>query len=235
MHIQEYFTEPLVELEHGIYRSQKTGKLEGYDSISKFYDIVVGSRIYNKVLWGNSITDYKKFTAEAVQSAGSVILDAGCGSLNFTLEAYLKTKRSIILIDSSIEMLRICKKKLDSSGKLGKSIFCLQADILNLSLKPASIDTIISMGMMHLFNDEQVRALMKEFDGILKEPGSLYLSSLCPENSFPKKYINWLHSKGEVAEPRAKQKMTELILSSISDNVIDYYKGSMFYQCVTRV
>lgn len=234
MQLQDYFTEQLIELEDGIYRTKESRELKGYDSISKFYDIVVGSRLYNRLLWGNSVDDYKKFAGEAVQSAGSVIVDAGCGSLNFTLEAYLKSNCGIILIDSSIEMLHICKKKLKPSGKFGKSIFCVQSDILKLSLKPGRVDAIISMGMMHLFDNADVCRLIKQFGAVLKENGAIYLSSLCPVNSFSKRYINLLYSKGEVAAPRNPEELTKLMQSCTSSVINNTYKGSMLYQTLTR-
>lgn len=236
MDLQQYFTVPVKLIEPDIYElSNINYSTGGYDSISKFYDIVVGSRLYNKFMWGNNINDYKKFAEEAVDVTKGILIDAGCGSLNFTLATYLKAECNIILIDSSIEMLRICREKLKQSGKLGVSIFCVHGDILNLNLTPNKINTIISMGMMHLFENQQVCNILNGFSKGLTKNGKIFLSSLTPQTKFSKKYMQLLYSKGEVVKPREVSEQHELINCCSKGELKEFLKGSMLYQTITKL
>src|SRR5688500_5856184 len=60
------------------------GPDQRYDRRAAAYDRVVGSRLYNRVLWGSSPAAYAAFAARAVSSDAGPMLDAGCGSLVFT-------------------------------------------------------------------------------------------------------------------------------------------------------
>ena len=235
MDLQSYFRVPVKQIEQDIFTVQNfVNKKNGYDSISKFYDVVVGSRLYNKIMWGNDISDYTDFGKKAVENTKDVLIDAGCGSLNFTLETYLKAGCNIILIDNSIEMLRICRDKLSPSEKLGKSIFCVHGDLLKLPLANNKIDTILSMGMMHLFENKQVLEILKSFEQGLIPCGKIYLSSLKPQTKFTKKYMQLLYKKGEVAKPREANELCNLIKRCIEGKIDEYLIGSMLYQTVFK-
>ena len=84
-----------------------------YDRRAAAYDSVVGTGLYNRVMWGTSPLDYIAFAGEAVISdpAGRM-LDAGCGSLLFTARAYLAADRQIIAFDQSLQMLRRARARL---------------------------------------------------------------------------------------------------------------------------
>jgi len=236
MDLQQYFSIPIKLIEPDIYGlSNVENSVSGYDSKSKFYDVVVGSSIYNKIMWGNDISDYKKFAEDAVKNTKGILVDAGCGSLNFTLDAYLKSECKIILIDSSIEMLRICREKLKPSGRLGVDIFCVQGDILKLNLESEKIDSILSMGMIHLFENQQVCNILNGFTKGLAKGGKIYLSSLNPQTKFSKKYMRLLYSKGEMAKPREINELGELINCCSKGDLKEFWKGSMLYQTITKL
>lgn len=235
MDLQQYFSVPVKLIEKDIYGlSNVENSSGGYDSKSKIYDVVVGSRIYNKLMWGNDINDYKKFAEDAVANTKGILVDAGCGSLNFTRDAYLKSECKIILIDNSIEMLKICREKLKQSGRLGVEIFCVQGDILKLNLESNKIDSILSMGMMHLFENQHVCNILNGFSKGLTKGGKIFLSSLNPQTKFSKKYMQLLYSKGEVAKPREAEETHELINCCSKGELKEFLKGSMLYQTITK-
>lgn len=60
-----------------------------YDSRARTYDRMIGNRLYNRLLWGCSPEYCRAFARRAVASAPSgSLLDAGCGTLLFTADAY---------------------------------------------------------------------------------------------------------------------------------------------------
>src|SRR5437660_6141430 len=77
-----------------------------YDRRAAAYDSVVSNRLYNRLMWGTSPLDYVAFAREAVSHPAGRMLDAGCGSLLFTAQAYLASDRQVIAFDQSLQMLR---------------------------------------------------------------------------------------------------------------------------------
>ncbi len=54
-----------------------------YDRHAVMYDRVIGSPLYNRLIWRTRTADHTAFAAEAV-AAGDGLLDAGCGTAIFT-------------------------------------------------------------------------------------------------------------------------------------------------------
>src|SRR5215218_6533602 len=59
-----------------------------YDRKAAVYDRVVGTRAYNRLVWGTSTAAYREFACEALASGTGPMLDAGCGSAVFTAGVY---------------------------------------------------------------------------------------------------------------------------------------------------
>jgi SAM-dependent methyltransferase len=174
-----------------------------YDRRAAAYDFVVGSRLYNRLLWGSSPQAYGAFADRAVFSGSGPLLDAGCGSLVFTAAVYARTDRPLVLVDRSIGMLRAARTRLHRAVD-GRSdgVVLLQADLRRLPFKPRAFSTVLCMGMLHLFDDvsQAVFALAE-----LAEPGGhLFLTSLVAETRIGKGYLSVLHRAGEVATPRTR-------------------------------
>src|SRR5688572_33217905 len=78
-----------------------------YDRRAALYDLAVGTRLYNRIMWGASPADYVAFARLAVGSHSTApMLDAGCGSMLFTAGTYLDSPRPIKGFDQSVKMLR---------------------------------------------------------------------------------------------------------------------------------
>jgi len=78
----------LEAVENGIFTTLEADQRgHEYDDKAKGYDALIGSAIYNKLIWGNRLADYRRFCEKALTSRSTgYVLDAGCGSLVFTAE-----------------------------------------------------------------------------------------------------------------------------------------------------
>lgn len=173
-----------------------------YDARAAAYDRVVGSALYNRLIWGASTDRYRAFARRAVASADGPLLDAGAGSAVFTAEAYANTDRPVLLVDRSIGMLEAARDRITelSGGALPSSVYLLHADANQLPLRTGSIQTVLSMGMLHLFSD--IGAHVEELARVLERAGRLWIMSLVAEQAPGSYYLRLLHKAGEVARPR---------------------------------
>ncbi|MDQ4048248.1 MAG: class I SAM-dependent methyltransferase [Actinomycetota bacterium] len=112
-----------------------------YDRRASFYDRLIGSRVYNRLAWGASVTDYRAFAAEALAADDGPFLDAGCGTLVFTATAYRKASRPLVLVDLSLGMLRRGAERLGDAPAM-----LVQADLLDLPFAPNRFSTVACFG-----------------------------------------------------------------------------------------
>lgn len=175
-----------------------------YDRRATIYDLLVGTRLYNSVMWGSSPLDYVAFARQAVTSCtDGRFLDAGCGSLLFTAPTYLEAGRQVIAFDQSIAMLRRARKRLlKLAGSMPSHISLLQADLSDLPFRPASFRTVLCLNVLHQFAD--ATTLLPNLEKLLTDGGQLYLTSVIVNNRFiGDRYLNALYSTGEFVRPRS--------------------------------
>lgn len=177
-----------------------------YDRRAAMYDRVVGSAIYNRLLWGSSPQSYSAFAQRAMRSASGPLLDAGSGSLVFTAEVYARTERPLVLVDRSIGMLEAARARLlRVAGRVPDGVVLLQGDLFDLPFRPGSFATVLCMGMLHLFED--VSGVVSELVRVAAPGGQLFLTSLVAEQTIGKRYLALLHRAGEVARPRTQAQL----------------------------
>lgn len=218
------------EIEDGIFTTLSTDQRgHEYDDKAKGYDRLVGSAIYNKLIWRNSLADYRRFCEKALTSRPTgYVLDAGCGSLVFTAEAYAQhAERPLVLLDRSLGMLRRAKTRLEAlNGKIPDHITLVQGDLLNLPFKAGVFDTVQSFGMLHIFND--TAAFVRALQNMKSETGSLFFNSLVGNTWFGKKYMKFLIRAGEVGifntSASLENKLAEMGLDFTSETI-----GNMAY------
>jgi len=170
-----------------------------YDKSRAFYDLVMGNRYYNRIMWGYRIEDFASFCHEGlVSSVDGWALDAGCGSLIFTARTYANySDRPIVLLDESIQMLKAAKSRLVKlNGSVPPNIVFLHGDVLQLPFKHKSFHTIVSMNVLHVLKDE--KRVLLEFRNALADEGTLYLTTLVVNNRFGDKYLNLLSRTGQL-------------------------------------
>lgn len=211
----------LREVEPGLYSVlDDRDEEQHYDRLAGVYDRLIGSRLYNRWMWGSDLGDYTAFAGAALRSAtGSPYLDAGCGSMLFTAEVYRQAQRPVIAIDHSLEMLRRARARLQQSdGDIPANVVLIQADLHALPFQPASFSTVLSMGMLHLF--EEGEAMLRAVRTVLLPRGRLYLNTLVLNQRWGDHYLRFLHRRGEVAALRTVEDVRALITAT-TDHVAE--------------
>jgi ubiquinone/menaquinone biosynthesis C-methylase UbiE len=221
---------PLREARSGI-ASVLPPDIEGasYDSRAAAYDRVVGSALYNRLLWGTFPDRYRAFAREAAASGNGPLLDAGAGSAVFTAGAYVNTDRPLLLVDRSLGMLEAARDRIAdrAGGTLPSSVTLLQADANDLPLRAGCIDTVLSMGMLHLFDD--VAGHVAELGRVLAPGGTLFGMGLVAEQWPGRAYLRLLHRAGEVARPRSFDEMRRAVASGLGAEVEGAREGCMAF------
>lgn len=201
-----------------------------YDGRAAVYDLVVGTRIYNRVMWGASLLDYVAFARRAVASDSTgALLDAGCGSLLFTAQAYLDCQRPILACDQSLNMLRRARSRLMKlAGDLPGRVCLLQADLNALPFRPGSFRTALCMNVLHHLADAE--GLIAGLKKLLAADGHLYLTSLVMGNRLlGDRYLDALYRRGDFVRPRTSAELETLLAGSFGRGVSYWMRGNMAY------
>ena len=176
-----------------------------------FYDHVVASRLYNRVVWGAAPDDYRAFEERALGSRPSgCALNAGCGSLAFTADVFGNAGCSVILLDRSLRMLRRARRRLEHlCGQVPGHLTLVQADIFELPFKTSVFATVSCPAVIHAFEDpaQAIRQLIR----VLAPGGNLFLTSLVTVagRGFANRSLRQMHRGGEIAAPRSATDVAE--------------------------
>jgi len=173
------------------------GTEERYDAIAASYDRLIGSRLYQRLAWGNDPANESDFAARAMARASGPLVDVGCGSLLFTAQAHQESGRPSLLLDLSLGMLRRGIERLESGGaSVPPRLALVQADALSLPLRPGCFDTVLCPGILHLFEDPA--SLLRGLAALLAPGAGLYVSCLVSDRRFGRGYLRLLERSGEV-------------------------------------
>lgn len=218
---------PIRAVETGIWSvlpADTPGQL--YDSRARAYDRMIGSRLYNRLLWGTSPTSYRAFARQAVASSGSGwLLDAGCGTMLLTAEAYAAApQRPVLAIDQSLGMLRRAKARVAELG--ATNVTFLQADLRDLPLRDGVFSTVLSMGMVHLFDD--AGRVLCSLGRVVALGGGVWVTSLVKGRPVGDAYLRVLQRAGEVAAPRSVDELSAVLRESLGRCDVRV-EGSMAY------
>jgi len=157
-------------LEPGLYTALSGTAAAGYDGKARVYDRLVGSPAYNRLVWATPLDWYGDVAERAAASGAGPLLEGGCGTALFTQRAWSETDRPLLLVDRSIDMLRIARERVGDDATL------LQADLFDLPLPAASFETVCSFGVMHVL-DDPVPAL-EQLWRCVAPGGQLWITSL---------------------------------------------------------
>lgn len=114
-----------------------------------------------------------------------------------------------------------------AGGSLPQSIMLLQADANDLPLRDESIETVLSMGMLHLFED--VAGHVEELGRVLAPEGALFAMCLVAAQWPGRAYLRLLHRAGEVAPPRTFDEMRKAVESGLGAAVDGAREGCMAF------
>ncbi|HVG21985.1 MAG TPA: class I SAM-dependent methyltransferase [Blastocatellia bacterium] len=225
---------PIRLAEEGIYSVLSNGPhSHQYDKEAAIYDFLVGTRLYNKVMWGQFPEEYAVFAHKADTSEPEgPILDAGCGSLLFTARSHIGCGRLVIACDRSIGMLRRARARvarLDS--RRVENILFLQADLSEMPFREAVFRTVLCMNVLHHYQDGP--GLMTQIKRSLVNGGQLYLTSLVLNNRpIGDKYLGLLHKRKWIARPRSREELKEILDKTSSGKIDLKTMGNMAYAIV---
>jgi ubiquinone/menaquinone biosynthesis C-methylase UbiE len=148
-----------------------------YDKVASRYDpyITVSTlpvKIISRIIWG---CQGERDPMEEVLSLlpnrfDGVLLDVPVGTAVFTIPLYHRySKATIIGVDSSMNMLRKAKMRLQEQGV--NNVHLLKADATNLPIRDATVDIVLSMNGWHAFADK--RHTTAEMKRVLRKDGRL--------------------------------------------------------------
>ena len=205
-----------------------------YDSRATSYDRVVGSWLYNHLMWGASTASYRAFANRALSNEDGPLLDAGAGSAVFTAGLYAQAPRPLILVDQSIGMLEAARNRISKQarGQLPDTLMLLQANAADLPLEPESVNTVLSMALLHLIED--VVGLLTELFRILKPGGTLFATSLVTDRILGRPYLRLLHKAGEIAAPRTQRALEHLVAEAFGHTPELEREGNMAFLRVEK-
>ena len=205
-----------------------------YDTKAAVYDRLVRSRVYNRLLWGTSPAGYEAFARRAITEAAGPLLDAGCGSALFTAAEHARSRRPTVLVDYSTAMLRIARLRVAGRGfeLPSDAVVFLQADLLSLPFYDQQFQTVLSMGLLHLFADGE--RFVERLYAQVRPGGSLYLSSLVSDRFVGRQYLALLRRTGEVAAARPFDAVHSLVAGVTGTDIAAQRHGNMAYFTVRR-
>lgn len=221
---------PFWSIEEGIYSVLPTPGSHQYDTKATLYDLLIGTRSYNRIIWGASPHSYVRFASQAVTShSDGWLLDAGCGSMLFSAQAHLESNRPVLACDQSLGMLRRARQRLlKLAGAAPERILLLQADIMALPFLPTCFQTILCMNVLH--HCQEAAGLTLCLKELLADGGQIYLTSLVINHRLiGDYYLKALHRQGWIARPRKSAGLEVLLRDSLKRGINYRVEGNMAY------
>lgn len=192
-------TDPFRQITRGIYTCLDNPAGASYDFKAGYYERLVSTRWFNRFFWDTSRNDFQEFAAAAILRTAGTVLDIGCGGLAQTAQLYRATGNDCILLDRSLEMLKIARARLTAgSGPLPAHIQLLQGNAFQLPFPDNTFDTVCSFGTIHLFDNKQ--DFVDEALRVLKPGGKCYFYSMTSERRISRVFMSSLRLINEFGE-----------------------------------
>jgi SAM-dependent methyltransferase len=192
----------LDQIEPHIYSDPVVATNEYDTGFGAIYDFIACSRIYNRLIWGYGIEKYRSLCSAALAESSGWLLDAGCGALAFTGEAYAAgLHRPIVFLDQSLNLLRRAKRRLTLHCEtLPPNVVFLRGDVLRLPFRRSSFSTVLSLNLLHVLRDPMpaLAALKK----VLAVGGGLHCTTLVEGGRLANFYLERL-GRADLLVPRS--------------------------------
>ena len=172
-----------------------------YDAIAGTYDVLVRSRLYNRLIWGVSRDLYRAFIGEALAAAGDgLLLDAGCGSAVLSAPAYRAHPVDAVLLDLSLGMLKRAERRVPEGPDL------VQGDLYDLPFADGSVDAVLHFGIAHVLKDPP--AAFAQLARVVKPGGTVHVGCLVQSGrTCGDLWLRMLQVAGEVAPARPPEQV----------------------------
>jgi ubiquinone/menaquinone biosynthesis C-methylase UbiE len=152
------------------------------------------------------LTLEKRFLEPMLLGAeGMDVVDLGCGTGRWLQILKDTAPRSLLGIDSSPEMLRQARRKLNGAARL------VHADGAGVSLAPASVDLILASFLLSYVEDAE--GLLSNARAALRENASLFLTDVHPETSSALQWKRGVHGESGFQIIRTVERSIETVIS----------------------
>lgn len=200
-----------------------------YDRHAAIYDRLIGSPIYNRIVWRANVADYAAFTRKALASGSGPFLDAGCGTAVFTADEYRRATRPLVLTDLSLGMLARARDRLD-----GADATLVQADIHELPFARGSFETIGCFAMLHVLDDPW--SALAGLRDLVAPGGTLFASMLVSDGggAINRRYLRFLRRRGEFGPLRTTEELAHTAGEILGGSGTLSRTGSMAYLIARR-
>jgi cytosine/adenosine deaminase-related metal-dependent hydrolase/ubiquinone/menaquinone biosynthesis C-methylase UbiE len=138
-------------------------------------------------------------------AVGLDVVDLGCGTGRWLQILRSAAPRSLLGIDSSPEMLRQARRKLNGAARL------VHGDGSSVSLAPASADLVL--GSFLLSYVEEAQRLLFNARAALRENGSLFLTDVHPDTSFTLRWKRGVRGETGFQIIRTVERSIESVIS----------------------
>lgn len=207
-----------------------------YDRIAPMYDAVLGTNVYNRVMWKTTPTTYRTFASRIFASRPTgTHVEIGCGSLLFTSHLYEYDRgRPAILIDQSIEMLRRARARLaNPSGVFPQHIVLARGDVRTLDFPHGTATTALSAFVMHVL-DDPVPLLRTLFRVTKPSESMIGVSSIFKSGGRSNLALSLLHAVKELGPPRTLATIEGMMRAEIPGVLSTEIAGSVALMTVGR-
>jgi ubiquinone/menaquinone biosynthesis C-methylase UbiE len=201
-----------------------------YDRRAAVYDLLVSTRVYNRLMWGTSPHDYEAFAREASDSAADgPLLDAACGSMLFTARVHAPAGRQVVAFDQSLRMLERARERLVRlAGRVPADVALVQADLDDIPFRPGSFAAVLCMNALHQYDDAE--GLLPRLESMLAAGGRLFVNSLVKTGrTIGDRYLGALHRAGEFTRPRSAAELTDILKRTLTRPSQCRTRGNMLY------
>lgn len=193
-----------------IHSAEQMPRGGSYDRMAAAYDRIVGHPLYNRLVWGVPKGAYGEICRSILRQApAGPLLDVGCGTLCFTAHEYVAhADRQMVLVDSSMAMLRLARDRLIRlAGRFPDHVTLVCADAARLPEIEHRFAVAVSWGVRHVLPDP--RWLDELLWRSLRPGGVWAMSALVTDRAPGGAYLRLLVRSGEVAALRSQKDIAQ--------------------------
>jgi SAM-dependent methyltransferase len=207
-----------------------------YDLTAPAYDVLVGSSLWHETLWKTTTHAFRTFasTIYGSRSEGAHV-ELGCGSLLFTSHLYVEDRgRPVILIDHSVRMLRLARRRLrGAAGAVPRHVVLVRGDARDLRLATGWASTVLAVHVLHVLRERM--AFLQTLASLARPRAStIGLTSIFFSGGRGDVFLRLLAATGELAPGLRLDELQTMLNRNVSGDLATTVEGSMAYLRIDR-